>query len=139
MNVRKPTAAAAAAVVMSLGLTACGGGQSTEEACKIANEDANEATSQLSSISPQDPEGSASTISELQGTLDATADELENEEVQTEVKNLADQFGELSGLLGELQEAGEDPSALQEVSGKLTDLSSGIMDQARTLNDLCSA
>ncbi|MGJ9411695.1 hypothetical protein ACHAAC_03205 [Aeromicrobium sp. CF4.19] len=137
MNLRKP-AIATAAVVLSLGLTACGG-QSVEDACQTANEDATEATSDLSSISPTDPEGSGEMISSLEEELSSSADSLENEEVKTEVQNLADQFGELSGIFAELQEAGEDPDALTEVSGKLTDASSGIMDQAQTLNDLCNA
>ena len=138
MNLRKPAAVAASAVVMSLGLTACGGGQSVEDACKIANEEATKATQDLSSVSPTDPAGSADTISDLQGTLQSTADDLENEEVKTEVSKLADQFGELSSALGDLDAAGEDPDAMQEAAGQLTDLSGEIMDQARTLNELCN-
>jgi hypothetical protein len=138
MNLRKSAATVATAAFLTLGLTACGG-QSVEDACQEANDDAREATSGLSGVSPSDPAASAETVDELQATLTSSADSLENEEVKTEVQTLADQFGELSGLLGDLDSAGEDPEALQEVSTQLTDLSTRIQDQAGTLNELCGA
>lgn len=138
MQHRKSTTAAVA-VLLGLTLSACGGDQSVEEACEIANADAREATESLSSISPTEPEESAAALDELQATLSETADDLENEEVKTEVQTLADQFAELSSSLTDVAEAGDDPAALQEVSGRLSELGSEIMEQATTLNELCPA
>ncbi len=138
MHHRKSTTAAVA-VLLGLTLSACGGDQSVEEACEIANADAREATESLSSISPTEPEESAAALDELESTLSETADGLDNEEVKTEVQTLADQFGELSSSLGEVAEAGDDPEALQEVSGRLSELGGEIMEQANTLNELCPA
>lgn len=136
MNLRKP-AIALATVALSLGLTACGG-QSVEDACKVANKEATDATRDLSSISPTDPDSSATTIEKLTDRLKKTADDLENEKVKKELNELTDQFDELSGLLGELKDAGTDTAKLQEVSGKLTSLSSDITSQAQDLNKLCN-
>ncbi|MEH3032488.1 MAG: hypothetical protein PGN07_00230 [Aeromicrobium erythreum] len=138
MSIRTSATLALAAVTMSLGLSACGGGQSVEDACKIANKRATEATQNLSSISPTDPEGSASSIDKINDTLKDTVKDLENEKVKKELSELSDQFSKLTDLLGQLKDAGTDTTKLQQVSGELQSLSTDITQQAQDLNKLCS-
>ncbi|MET1132783.1 MAG: hypothetical protein ABWX60_05115 [Aeromicrobium sp.] len=136
MNVRTP-ATALAAVVLSFGLTACGGGQSVEDACKVAETEVKDAMGDLSGIDPSDNDQAAETISSMGDALEKTQKKLDNQEVKDTIGELAAEFEKLKDAFADLKAAGEDSAKLQKVSEKMSTLSSDIQNKGEKLDELC--
>ncbi|MBA4607561.1 MULTISPECIES: hypothetical protein [Aeromicrobium] len=137
MNVRKP-AAALAAVVLSLGLTACGGGgQSVEDACKVAEKEVKDAMGDLSGIDPTDSDKATETIASMGDALQKTQKKLDNQEVKDAIAALSAEFDKLEGAFADLKAAGQDTTKLQEVSKEMSTLSTDIQKKGEKLDELC--
>jgi hypothetical protein len=136
MNVRKLTAALAA-LTLSFGLAACGGGQSVDEACKVAESEVKDAMGDLSTIDPTDKDKATDTIASMSDALEKTEKKLENDKVKNAVGDLSVEFGKLESTFAELQDAGTDTEKLTAVSEKMSTLSTDIQDKGKTLDKLC--
>lgn len=136
MNVRKPAAALAAAV-LTLGLSACGGGQSVEDACKVAEKEVKDAMGDLSGIDPTDSDKATDTIASMGDALKKTQDDLENKEVKDAIGELSAEFDKLEGAFADLKAAGQDTEKLQEVSQQMSTLSTDIQAKGEKLDELC--
>jgi len=138
MNVRKP-AAALAAVVLSLGLTACGGGgQSVEDACKVAEKEVKDAMGDLGAIDPTDNDKATETIGSMGDALKETEKKLDNQEVKDAIADLSAEFDKLETAFADLKAAGQDTAKLQKVSEQMSTLSSDIQKKGEKLDELCS-
>ncbi len=137
MNVRKP-AAALAAVALSFGLTACGGGQSVDDACKVAEKEVKAAMGDLSSLNPTDTEAATSTITSMTEALEKTEKSLDNTEVKKAIGDLAAEFTKLQTAFDDLKAAGTDTDKLQEVSTQMQTLSTDIQAKGEALDKLCN-
>ncbi|GAA2084521.1 hypothetical protein IDH50_06265 [Aeromicrobium tamlense] len=136
MNVRKPAAALAAAV-LTLGLSACGGGQSVEDACKVAEKEVKDAMGDLSGIDPTDSDKATDTIASMADALKKTQKDLENKEVKDAIGDLSAEFDKLEGAFADLKAAGQDTEKLQEVSQEMSTLSTDIQAKGEKLDELC--
>lgn len=153
----------AAAAALTLTLAACSGGQSTADACKIADEkmtdvsnqamtDVQDSMQQLMNGENVDFDAIFSPISE---SLDETQGEITNEEVSDAVSNFATAFNgladELSGFempdmsqidasdpeaMAELQQVQEEATALQQT---LTEKTQELQDAQQQVADVCNA
>ncbi|GAA3539104.1 hypothetical protein AFL01nite_29710 [Aeromicrobium flavum] len=137
MNVRKP-AAALAAVALSFGLTACGGGgQSVADACKVAEKEVKDAMGDLGSLNPSDTDKATESISSMGDALKKTEKKLENAEVKDAVGDLSTSFDKLETSFADLKAAGQDTEKLTKVSEQMTTLSSDIQKKGEKLDELC--
>jgi len=137
MNVRKP-AAVLAALTLSFGLAACGGGgQSVDEACKVAESEVKDAMGDMSSIDATDTDKATETISSMSDALKKTQDKLENDEVKKAVGDLAAEFGQLESVFSDLKAAGSDSTKLTAVSEKMSSISENVQEKGKKLDDLC--
>lgn len=136
MTLRK-TAAALAALTLSFGLTACGGGQSVDEACKVAESEVKDAMGDMSSIDVTDKDKATDTISSMTEALKKTQDKLENDEVKKAVGDLAQEFDQLESVFADLESAGSDPEKLNAVSEKMSSISDNVQKRGEKLDELC--
>lgn len=137
MNFRKP-AAALAAVALSFGLTACGGGQSVDDACKVAEKDVKAAMGDLSGLNPTDTDAATSTITSMTKALEKTEKNLDNAEVKDAIGDLAAEFTKLQSAFSDLKAAGTDAAKLQEVSTQMQTMSKDIQAKGEALDELCN-
>ena len=137
MNVRKP-AAALAAVVLSFGLTACGGGQSVSEACGVAEDEVKSAMGDLSAIDPTDSDKASETISTMTDALKSTEGKLDNQEVKDAVGDMRVQFEKLEGAFAQIKDAGQDTEKLTQISEELSTVSEDIQAAGDKLDELCN-
>ena len=136
MTLRK-TAAALAALTLSFGLAACGGGQSVDEACKVAESEVKDAMGDMSSIDVTDKDKATDTISSMTEALKKTQDKLENDEVKKAVGDLAKEFDQLESVFADLESAGSDPEKLNAVSEKMSSISDNVQKRGEKLDELC--
>lgn len=136
MNFRKP-AAALAAVALSFGLSACGGSQSVDEACKVAETEVKDAMGDMTSIDPSDTDKATDTISSMSKALEDTENKLENEDVKKAVGDLSAEFSKLETSFGDLKDAGEDPEKLTAVSQDMSKISEDVQAKGEKLDELC--
>ncbi|MBC9226869.1 hypothetical protein GL325_11065 [Aeromicrobium sp. 636] len=137
MNYRKP-AAALAAVALSFGLTACGGGeQSVADACKVAEKEVKDAMGDLNGINPSDTDEATKSISSMGDALDKTEKKLENEKVKTAVGDLSAEFDKLETAFADLKAADKDTAKLTEVSERMSTISTDIQKKGEKLDELC--
>lgn len=138
MTVRK-TAAALAALTLSFGLAACGGGgQSVDEACKVAESEVKDAMGDMSAIDATDTDKATETITSMGDALKKTQDKLDNEKVKKAVGDLSAEFNELEGVFAELKAAGSDTTKLTAVSEKMSTISKDVQEKGKKLDDLCN-
>lgn len=138
MNIRQPAAAAFAAVALTFGLSACGGGQSVDDACKVAEKEVKSAMGDLSGIDPSDTDKATETISSMGDALQKTQKKLENAEVKDAVGDLSGSFGKLETAFADLKSAGKDVDKLTKVSENMSAISGDIQKQGEKLDKLCS-
>ncbi|WP_313405290.1 hypothetical protein [Aeromicrobium sp.] len=137
MNFRKP-AAALAAVALSFGLTACGGGgQSVDEACKVAETEVKDAMGDMSSIDPSDTDKATDTIASMSKALDDTEKKIENDKVKKAVGDLSTEFGKLETAFSDLKDAGQDTEKLTAVSEQMSKISTDVQAKGEKLDELC--
>ena len=132
MNFRKP-AAALAAVTLSFGLAACGGSQSVDEACKVAETEVKEAMGDMTSIDPSDTDKATETISSMRKALEDTEKKIENDDVS----DLSAQFSKLETSFADMKDAGDDPEKLTAVSQEMSKISEDVQAAGEKLDELC--
>ncbi|VXB66798.1 conserved exported hypothetical protein [Microbacterium sp. 8M] len=152
----------AAAIVLTATMTACSGGQSVADACKVANTEMNKATSSISSdVNSAMQKATAGEKVDFAGLfapvlegLDAADKKITNESVKkpleafsAEYKNFVTVFDgfempDLKNLdatdpatMDKLTEA---QNKMKDVSTKVQDASTKLMDQAKKLQDVCA-
>ena len=136
MNVRK-TAAALAALSLSFGLAACGGGQSVDEACKVAESEVKDAMGDMTSIDATDTDKATDTVKSMSDALKKTQDKVENDKVKKAVGDLSTEFSELETVFADLKAAGSDTTKLTAVSEKMSKISQDVQAKGEKLDELC--
>lgn len=137
MNFRKP-AAALAAITLSLGLAACGGGgQSVDEACTVAEKEVKDAMGDMSSIDPSDTDKATDTIASMSKALQDTEKKLDNDDVKKAVGDLSTEFDKLEKAFGDLKAAGDDTEKLTAVSEDMSTISKDVQTKGEKLDELC--
>lgn len=136
MNFRKPAAALAAAT-LSFGLAACGGSQSVDEACKVAETEVKEAMGDMTSIDPSDTDKATETISSMSKALEDTEKKIENDDVKNAVGDLSAQFSKLETSFADMKDAGDDPEKLTAVSQEMSKISEDVQAAGEKLDELC--
>lgn len=131
-TIRRISATSIAAAAM-LGLTACGsGGQSVADACKLVDEQMQEAAAGLQGISPTDPEV-GDRIGEFSTSLSEAADTVTNEEVKPVIEKISASFGEMSEALATATDG--DLSKLTE----LQETANGLQTTLQEYTTLCTS
>lgn len=131
------SAAAIAALVLTFSLAACGS-QTVDEACEIANSEAEAALEKFQAIDPSDPDAAAKQVKEMASELNKIADGLKNDEVQESLSDIAGSFERIEDALGELIDAGEDTEALQATAETFTEIGTDMSEQRVAFDELCS-
>lgn len=137
MKTRK-TAAALAALTLTFGLAACGGGQSVDEACKVAESEVKDAMGDMSSIDATDTDKATDTVKSMGEALKDTEDKLDNEKVKKAVGDLSKEFDQLETVFADVKDAGSDPQKLSAVSQKMGEISKDVQAKGKKLDDLCN-
>lgn len=153
----------AAAIALTVSMAACAGGQSVADACKIANDEMNKATSSIqsdtSSALQKATQGEkvdfAGVFKPISESLAKVNDKVTNEEVKKPLKAFTDEFNTFvktfDGL--EIPDVSKldatDPAAmqklqdaqkqLQDVSTKMQESSTKLTEQGKKLQSVCNA
>ena len=130
------SAAAMAALALTFSLAACGS-QTVDEACEIANSEAEAALEKFQAIDPNDSSAAAKQVKEMASELNKIADGLKNDEVQESLSDIAGSFEKIESALTDLEKAGDDTEAQQDVANTFTEIASQMNNQREAFNELC--
>ena len=133
----KQTAAAAITALALLGLSACGGEQSVEEACKIAQSTVESAETDIQS-SMSDPTNLEGVTEGLKKASDAVGD-AEDKVTNKEVKTALDEFGNALDSFTDLFDGVKDPTELADKTDEMNKVSADISASSEKLSSLCKA
>lgn len=135
MNVRK-TAVVLAACLLPLSLSACGG-QSVDEACKIARTESEAAEKRITEIDPSDPAASAKAVDQVADDLEKSAKKIKNDEVRAVFDKMVDSFEDFADALEDTAEAGTDTDKLTKAAAEMTKIGERLGEQGKAFEKLC--
>ena len=135
----KFVAAGLSAVLVIAGLTACGGEQSTADACKIVESTVASSESELTSASAGIAQGKYSTLTEAIGSLTSTLSEAEGKVTNKEVKDAVGAYRtdleSFAGLFEGVKDG--DLTALASKSGEVQTLSTKLTESSKAVMNIC--
>lgn len=151
------TGALVAAAGLALSMSACSGGQSVAEACKVANETVNEVNQDTQQIMQDALSGGDMTelFAPVEKALDDAQSKITNEEVATKLGKVQDEFSAMSSKLEgvEMPDMSNidptDPDAmadlesqqaeLEQLSTDMQESSEALMAAGQDLQETCNA
>lgn len=130
-----------AAAFSVVGLTACGGEQSTTEACQVAQTTVAAAEAEITEAMSGATSGDYAKVAEgfktLSGSLKEAAGKISNEEVKGALADFQTGIDEFAGLFDGIKDG--DMTALAEKAGELESASTKITEAATKLGEVCPA
>lgn len=142
MRTASKMAVAITTIALAVGLSACSGGQSTADACKIINTEARQiatdANGAMSSIG-SDPTAAVNALKKASADLKKVGDKVTNAEVKTAWNGFTKAYDNIATVVDDAASAiKDDPSKASGVMSKLTDASTKIQDAGKALDKVCS-
>ncbi|QIK62543.1 hypothetical protein G7068_04470 [Leucobacter viscericola] len=150
--------AVVAAIALASTLSACSGGQSVTEACKVANSTVNEATSDMNTLLQDAMSGNgdfSKVFDPINKALDEAQSKVTNEKVSKSLKTVADEFSamgedlkgykvpDVSSIDMTAPDASEKLEAMSKeseaVSAKLQKRSESLQKAGTDLQKVCNA
>lgn len=139
MNLRKP-AAFAAAVTLSLGLSACGGSQSVAEGCEVARKTVEDASAEFAGLDPNaDADANEKAIDKITSSISKAEADVDNADVKDALGDLNAQFDQVDEMLALASEAtaGDDEKAKAEAKAKVTAFQEDLITASDRFTELC--
>lgn len=125
-------AAIGAIALVPAALTACSGGQSVSEACKVAQESITDASSGMTEAM-SDPAAAEQAFADLTTAITEAGDDITNEEVKGAYDEFAASFQDTQAVLEEMT---ADPANAD--MDAITEATNGMTESAQKISEVCS-